>query len=101
VAGEYVQLFFRGWRRRLATLHADGTSLRGHGLWPQVLGQPKVHGPWYFCCGHLHGASQRLAEIGGLETRGPLGQRVKQRLVIDVHLQRPVAHALWCLSGKR
>ncbi len=86
VVSEGVQLFFRRWRRRLATLHADGTRLGDHELWPQVLGQPQVHGPWHFCGGHLHGTSQRLAEIGGLETGGPLGQRAKQRLVIDVHL---------------
>ena len=82
-----MQLFLRWWRRWLATLHADGTSLRDHGLGSQVLGEPKMHGARDFCRGHLHGASQRLAEIAGLEPGGPLGQRSKQRLVIDVHLQ--------------
>ena len=101
MACEFVQVFLSGWRRRPAKLHGDGASLGDAGLGPKVLWQTEVHRPWHFCRGHLHGATQRLAEIGRLEAGGPLGQWAKQRLVIDVHLQRPVAHAFWRFGGQR
>src|SRR5262245_10809937 len=101
MAGEGVQLFHR-WRWcRLATLHVDSASFGNDGLWPQVFWQTEVYGPWHFCRRYLYSAAQRLAEIGSLQTGGPLGQRTKQRLVINVHLQRPVAHAFRCLGRKR
>ncbi len=34
-------------------------------------------------------------------SRGPLGQRAKQRLVVNRHLQRAVLHGRWRFRGKR